>query len=44
MGSTPMTFTLGLRSLARGGHARGQSAAADGHQNHVHVGQGLEIS
>ena len=37
-----MTVTLGLRRLGQGGHAGGQSAAADGHQNHIHVGQILK--
>ena len=33
---------VGIEQLGQGGHAGGQSAAADGHQDHVHVGQVLE--
>ena len=33
---------VGFEELGQGGHAGGQSAAADGHQDHVHVGQVLE--
>ena len=36
VGSTPMTFTLGLSSLAKRGDAGGQAAAAHGHQDDVH--------
>ena len=33
---------VGVEELGQGGHAGGQSAAADGHQNHIHVGQILK--
>ena len=33
---------IGVEQLGQGGHARGQTAAADGDQDHVHVGQVLE--
>ena len=33
---------VGVEQLCQGGHARRQPAAADGHQDDVHVGQGLE--
>ena len=40
VGSTPMTFTLGLRSFARVDTPAGQAAAADGHQDDVHIRAG----
>ena len=33
---------VGIEQLYQSGHAGGQSAAADGHQNHIHVGQILK--
>ena len=33
---------IGVEQLGQGGHTGGQTAAADGHQDDVHVGQVLE--
>ena len=33
---------VGVEQLGQGGHAGGQPAAADGHQDHVHIGEILE--